>query len=105
MPFTETFYTVPMNLVIHFKTIVEWYQDGEYCRSRGPQNAYYHACGLGCLQKTKELEMVCVKDLYIDHSCFDKLTGETQDPAEKTTPLDTCTLELGKCYPYIGYIG
>ena len=49
MPFTETFYTAPMNLVFHFKTIVEWYQDGEYHRSRGPQNAYYHARDLGCL--------------------------------------------------------
>ena len=76
MPFTEQFYTSPMNLVLRFTTIVEWYKDGEYHRSRGPQKAYYHARDLGCLRKTKELEMVCVKDLYIEEACFANLTPE-----------------------------
>ena len=76
MPFTEQFYTSPMNLVLRFTTIVEWYKDGEYHRSHGPQKAYYHARDLGCLRKTKELEMVRVKDLYIEQACFANLTPE-----------------------------
>ena len=86
-----------MNLVLRFTTIVEWYKDGEYHRSHGPQKAYYHARDLGCLRKTKELEMVWVKDLYIKQACFANLTPEHKKSAEKKATLDPCSSQLGKC--------
>ena len=74
-PFATAMYTPPLNLVICFKTVVTWYlPEGELQRSKGPQKAYFHAGDLGCLQNCHELELVSVRDLYIEQACFAQLT-------------------------------
>ena len=76
-PFAEAMYKPPLNLVIRFKTTVTWYaRGGQLQRSRGPQSAYYHAGDLGCLRNCRELELVSVRDLYIEESCYAELTEE-----------------------------
>ena len=76
-PFSANMYTPPLNLVIRFQTIVTWYsRGGELQKSRGPQSAYYHAGDLGCLRNCRELELVSVRDLYIDEACYAQLTED-----------------------------
>ena len=76
-PFAEAMYKPPLNLVLRFQTIVSWYAPGgKLQRSKGPQNAYYHAGDLACLRNCWELELVMVRDLYIEESCFAELTHE-----------------------------